>query len=178
MADPRKSARSSGSPSLYDIAPREGYRMRPFERSLPMALLRAREAVMRGFRGMLRGYGLNEQEWRIIRALVEVDRLEIGELADRVFILKPSATRTVRNLQSRGIVARHRSPSDQRRAYISLTDEGRLLFETVAPNSEAEYARLTALVGERDIRQLYELLSRLSQALGTEPAANEDRSEA
>jgi homoprotocatechuate degradation regulator HpaR len=168
MAEPRKSGRASGPPSLYDIAPREGW-MRPFERSLPMALLRAREAVMRGFRAMLRRYGLNEQEWRIIRALVEVDRLEIGELADRVFILKPSATRTVRNLQSRGIVARNRSPSDQRRAYISLTEEGRHLFETVAPNSEAEYARLTELVGERDIHQLYELLSRLSQALGAEP---------
>ena len=47
--------------------------MRPFEQSLPMALLRAREAVMRGFRRVLREHGLNEQEWRIIRALKEVD---------------------------------------------------------------------------------------------------------
>ena len=52
-----------------------------------MALLRAREAVMRGFRRQLRAHGLNEQEWRIMRALVEVDRIEIGELAERVFIL-------------------------------------------------------------------------------------------
>ena len=45
-----------------------GRTMRPFDQSLPMALLRAREAVMRGFRRVLREYGLNEQEWRIIRA--------------------------------------------------------------------------------------------------------------
>ena len=44
--------------------------MRSFEKSLPMALLRAREAVMRGFRRQLREHGLNEQEWRIIRALM------------------------------------------------------------------------------------------------------------
>ena len=153
-------------PSLYDIKPREGYRMRPFERSLPMALLRAREAVMRGFRSMLRGHGLNEQEWRIIRALVEVDQLEIGELADRVYILKPSATRTVRNLQGRGIVSRSRSESDQRRAFIALTKQGRRLFATVAPHSEAEYARLTALIGEGEIHALYGLLKRVSEALG------------
>ena len=70
--------------------------IRPFEQSLPMALLRAREAVMRGFRKWLREHGVNEQEWRIMRALMEVDRIEIGELAECVFILKPSATRTIR----------------------------------------------------------------------------------
>src|SRR5689334_10313602 len=89
--------------------------MRPFEQSLPMALLRAREAVMRGFRKSLREHGLNEQEWRIMRALMEADRIEIGELAERVFILKPSATRTIKNLQARKIVSRSRSSSDQRR---------------------------------------------------------------
>ncbi len=140
--------------------------MRPFERSLPMALLRAREAVMRGFRRLLRGHGLNEQEWRIIRALAEVERLEMGELADRVFILKPSATRTVRNLQGRDIVSRARADSDQRKAYIALTPAGRALFDAVAPESEAEYARLTALIGEADVRALYALLNRVGTVLG------------
>lgn len=161
-----KPARRGKAPSLYDIAPGEGLRMRPFERSLPMALLRAREGVMRGFRRMLRGHGLNEQEWRIIRALAEVERLEMGELADRVFILKPSATRTVRNLQGRDIVSRTRADSDQRKAYIALTPAGRALFSTVAPDSEAEYARLTAIIGEDDIHALYALLNRVGTALG------------
>jgi homoprotocatechuate degradation regulator HpaR len=160
-----KRGAASASPSLYDIAPKSGAQMRPFERSLPMALLKAREAVMRGFRRLLREHGLNEQEWRIIRALFEVDKIEIGELADQVFILKPSATRTIRNLQTRKIVSRTRSDSDQRRAYIALTAAGRDLFATVAPESEAEYARLTDLVGEENVQQLYALLSRLSSAL-------------
>ena len=147
--------------------------MRPFERSLPMALLRAREAVMRGFRRMLREHGLNEQEWRIIRALAEVDRIEIGELADQVFILKPSATRTVRNLEDREIVSRSRSSSDMRRAYISLTEAGRDLFEAVAPTSEAEYARLTRLIGEREMEDLYALLSRIPKVLGGSASGSE-----
>src|SRR5689334_7650271 len=99
MAD--ASASRSASPTV----------IRPFDQSLPMALLRAREAVMRGFRRLLRTHELNEQEWRIMRALVEADRLEIGELAGRVFILKPSATRTVKNLEMRGIVSRSRPSS-------------------------------------------------------------------
>jgi homoprotocatechuate degradation regulator HpaR len=139
--------------------------MRPFERSLPMALLRAREAVMRGFRRVLREHGLNEQEFRIIRALMEVDQIEIGELAESVFILKPSATRTIKNLQAREIVSRTRSTSDQRRAFISLTRRGRDLFDQLAPLNEAEYTRITNLIGSDDMKELYELLRRVTDTL-------------
>jgi homoprotocatechuate degradation regulator HpaR len=139
--------------------------MRPFDQSLPMALLRAREAVMRGFRRLLREHGLNEQEWRIMRALMEADQLEIGELAERVFILKPSATRTVQNLEARGIVARSRPVSDQRRSLISLTAKGRSLFAELAPHSEREYARITRLVGASDMDELYLLIGRVTDAL-------------
>jgi homoprotocatechuate degradation regulator HpaR len=142
-----------------------GRTMRPFDQSLPMALLRAREAVMRGFRRVLREYGLNEQEWRIIRALMEVDQIDIGELAERVFILKPSATRTVKNLQRRKLVNRHKSTRDQRRAYISLTPEARDLFDRLAPENEAEYSRITNVIGGSDMQELYELLRRITARL-------------
>jgi homoprotocatechuate degradation regulator HpaR len=139
--------------------------MRPFDQSLPMALLRAREAVMRGFRRLLRAHGLNEQEWRIMRALMEADQLEIGELAERVFILKPSASRTVKNLEARGIVSRSRPSSDQRRALIALTLRGRALFDELAPHSELEYARISRVVGGNDMDELYRLLGRITDAL-------------
>ena len=100
-----------------------------------------------------------------MRALVEVDRIEIGELAECVFILKPSATRTIKNLEARGIVSRTRSSADQRRAFIALTGFGRRLFEGLAPHSEVEYARITKLVGPADMQELYELLRRVTEKL-------------
>jgi homoprotocatechuate degradation regulator HpaR len=139
--------------------------MRPFDQSLPMALLRAREAVMRGFRRLLRAQGLNEQEWRIMRALMEAGELEIGELAERVFILKPSASRTVKNLQERGIISRTRVTSDQRRALLAVTPLGRALFDRLAPQSEEEYARITRLIGAVQTKQLYQLLQQVTDAL-------------
>ena len=48
-----------------------GFPMRAFSRSLPMQLLRAREAVMQRFRPMLHQHGVTEQQWRVIRVLVE-----------------------------------------------------------------------------------------------------------
>ena len=120
---------------------------------------------MRGFRRLLRAHGLNEQEWRIMRALMEADQLEIGELAERVFILKPSASRTVKNLENRGIVRRSRPSSDQRRALIALTLRGRALFDELAPHSELEYARISRVVGGNDMDELYRLLGRITDAL-------------
>jgi DNA-binding MarR family transcriptional regulator len=96
---------------------------------------------------------------------MEVDQIDIGELAERVFILKPSATRTVKNLQRRNLVNRYKSARDQRRAYISLTPEARDLFDRLAPKNEAEYSRITSVIGEGDMQELYELLRRVTDRL-------------
>ena len=68
--------------------------MREFSRSLPMSLLRAREAVMRQFRPSLRNHGLTEQQWRILRALTAVDTIEVTELARVAFLLVEVAGQT------------------------------------------------------------------------------------
>ena len=57
--------------------------MRDFAHSLPMALLKAREAVMAGFRPDLEAHGLTEQQWRVLRVLTEHPGITAGELAER-----------------------------------------------------------------------------------------------
>ena len=56
--------------------------IRAFDRSLPMVLLLAREAVMERFRPMLRDFGVTEQQWRVLRYLDEVGSMDLVELAD------------------------------------------------------------------------------------------------
>ncbi len=46
-----------------------GTAIRPFAHSLPMRLLRVREALMQNFRPHLLAHGMSEQQWRIVRAL-------------------------------------------------------------------------------------------------------------
>src|SRR6185437_11881019 len=75
--------------------------MREFSRSLPMSLLRAREAVMRQFRPSLRRHDLTEQQWRILRALAAIDAIEVTELARTAFLLGPSLSRILRDLDLR-----------------------------------------------------------------------------
>lgn len=139
--------------------------MRPFERSLPMALMNAREAVMMGFRKILGEHGVNEQQWRVIRALVETDQLEIGVLAVRINLLGPSLTRILQNLGQRGLVTRNPVEGDQRRRVVALTPKGRELFDRVSPRSEAEYRRIESLIGPEKLEELYRVLEHTRRTL-------------
>ena len=78
--------------------------MRDFKHSLPMELLKAREAAMARFRPMLRNHGLTEQQWRVIRALSEYGKIDASELARRSFLLAPSLTRILRFLEQEDIL--------------------------------------------------------------------------
>src|ERR1700680_3082213 len=98
--------------------------MREFSRSLPMSLLRAREAVMRQFRPSLRSHGLTEQQWRILRALAAVDAIEVTGLARVAFRLGPSLSRILRDLEASHLIERKLAKSDLRRAVVSISAKG------------------------------------------------------
>src|SRR5215472_5009922 len=89
-----------------------GLPMRPFSESLPMALLRAREAVMRLFRPGLRQRRVTEQQWRILRALAHAGPLEISELAETTCLLAPSLSRILPELERRSLISRRQVDSD------------------------------------------------------------------
>jgi homoprotocatechuate degradation regulator HpaR len=147
-------------------------RTRPFHESLPMKLMRAREAVMRRFRPHLRSHGMTDQQWRILRALAEEEQIELLELSHRCMIQPPSLSRTVPALTERGLVRRDDHPTDRRRALISLTAEGRALFEEMAAESAEIYRQLAQDIGEETLTDIFTMLDKLIDAV--EGSAAED----
>lgn len=147
-------------PDTAEIAP-----MRDFKHSLPMELLKAREAAMARFRPMLRRHGLTEQQWRVIRALSDYKKIDAGELAQRSFLLAPSLTRILQFLERGKIVRRFTGSNDQRRSTIVLTAKGKRLFETVAPDSEALYVEIEQDFADHKLEELYELLAEFTESL-------------
>lgn len=137
--------------------------IREFERSLPMALLRARESVMRRFRPILAGHELTEQQWRVLRALVDADGpVSVGELAERTFLLGPSLSRMLVTLDERRLIVRTPGIGDARRADITISDDGIDLVARIAPESEAAYERIADALDDGELDQLYGLLARLA----------------
>src|SRR6478735_2989991 len=146
--------------------------MRDFSRSLPMSLLRAREAVMRQFRPKLREHGLTEQQWRILRALAAIDAVEVTELARTAFLLGPSLSRILRDLEARNLIERKTAKADQRRSMVSISKEGVKLMAAVAPSSEAIYAEITQRFGARKLAELQEMLGQLESCLASTGASD------
>src|ERR1700738_165339 len=160
----KKSPQNSGSDPAGASAVRR-LPMREFSRSLPMSLLRAREAVMRQFRPSLRNPGLTEQQWRILRALAAIDTIEVTELARVAFLLGPSLSRILRDLEARHLIERRTDKADLRRAVVSISDKGLKLMEVVAPSSEAIYAEITQRYGAPNLGELQAMLGALEASL-------------
>lgn len=139
--------------------------LRGFEHSLPMELLKAREAAMARFRPMLRDHGLTEQQWRVIRALADYDNIDASELARRSFLLAPSLTRILQHLESEKLVKRLSDASDQRRSVLTLTAKGKKVFSEVAPDSAALYEDIESRFGSDRLALLYELLEEFHQSI-------------
>ena len=136
--------------------------IREFEQSLPMALMRAREAVMRHFRPILTDHDLTEQQWRVLRALNDATGpISVGELAERTFLLGPSLSRMLASLDERGLIERA-AGNDARRAEISISNEGLALVGRIAPLSEAAYQQIEHQLNPGEVDQLADLLARLS----------------
>src|SRR4051794_6172221 len=152
--------------------------MRDFSQSLPMALLRAREAVMRQFRPSLRQHGLTEQQWRILRALTAVGTIEVTELARVAFLLGPSLSRILRDLEARHLIERAAAKADLRRAMVSISAKGLKLIEAVAPTSEMIYAEITKRYGARKLAELQDMLKALESSLSELEAADDAGAEA
>jgi homoprotocatechuate degradation regulator HpaR len=153
--------------------------MRAFRRSLPMSLLKAREAVMKKFIPHLREHGLSPQQWRVLRALFDArdagePEVEMTALAEQCYLLMPSLSRIVQHLLKRGLIRRRASAADQRRAMISLSDAGGQLVELMSVQSEARYEHITRVFGYGKLELLYELLDELTEKLS---AAEYDDSE-
>jgi len=161
---PRKKSPNKPQASSSKAASRR-VPMREFSRSLPMSLLRAREAVMRQFRPSLRRHDLTEQQWRILRALAAIDAIEVTELARTAFLLGPSLSRILRDLEARRLIERRIAKADLRRGVVSISEKGVKLMEVVAPSSEAIYAAITKRYGARRLAELQDMLGALEASL-------------
>lgn len=127
------------------------------------------------FRPVLAAHDLTEQQWRVLRALSNAEGpIDVGELADTTFLLGPSLSRILANLDQRSLITRRADPGDQRRSMISLATKGRRLVARVAPKSEREYAEIERLLGPDTLGDLLHLLSELA---ATSPATIDDTQE-
>ena len=143
----------------------------PTRRNLPLLLLRAREGVMSRFRATLHQHGLTEQQWRVLRALLEASPLEPRQICEVCQLHSASATGVLARMEELGLVTRERMAEDQRRVRVSITPKSRALARRMAPLIDAQYRELERCVGAPLLAQVYDTLDTLLLRLGEVPPA-------
>ena len=130
-------------------------------RSLPFALIRARENVMAPIRKMLAESDITEQQWRILRVLLEHGPIEATRLAELAALQLPSQTRILKSMEQRGLVTRTSNSEDKRRQTVVITDDGAAIVERHGDQAAALARRFQDVLGKRDFDRLLALLEKL-----------------
>lgn len=133
-----------------------------YERSLTVALLRAREATMRRFKRFADAHDLTLPQWRVLRALADGEPLDAGTLCQRCVILPPSLTRILRAMAERGLI-RQVACTDARRHMVQLTPAGEALFQRLVGQSEGTRLEIEKAFGHERMQVLLDLLNDLRE---------------
>jgi homoprotocatechuate degradation regulator HpaR len=150
---------------LLDDAAMPSDRFQLKHRNLPLLLLQAREGIFARFRPLLNAVGLTEQQWRVVRALLDHGPLEPRQIGEVCCLSSPSLTGILARMDDMGLVQRERLEHDQRRVLVSVTEKGESLAADLAPQIEATYQALEAQIGPRFTQDLYAMLDELQRKL-------------
>ena len=143
-------------------------------RNLPHLMLRSREALMDHFRPLLNEQGVTEQQWRVMRALLEGGPLEPRQLCEICLISSPSIAGVLARMEEAGLVERERMDHDLRRVNVTLSNRGRQLARGMASRVDDRYEALERLVGVKQLTQVYDVLDMLLRMLEAAEAGNSD----
>ncbi len=135
--------------------------LRRTARSLPIALLRARERVMGPIREILNESGISEQKFRVIRVLDEAGPMEQTALAQASCLLLPSLTRMLRAMEGEGLLTRASDPTDGRKSIVTVTDKGRQILQDHAGDAAALFADFEDRFGKARMEELLDMLEDL-----------------
>lgn len=142
-------------------------------RNLPLLLLQAREGVFSKFRPILNDAGVTEQQWRVIRALLEHGPMEPRQISEICCLSNPSLAGILARMDELGLVHRERFQNDQRRVLVSVSTKGTDLAGELAPRIEATYRELETLIGQTFARDLYQTLDLLLEKVGRNATPSE-----
>lgn len=132
------------------------------ETFLPYLLNQAAEATSLAFETDYRGeYGLSRAQWRVMANLGRFGAMTASQICRRTHEEKTRVSRSVQALADRGWLRREAVAGDRRSERLSLTAEGRAVFDRLGARAAAFDRALRARLGP-EAAALEGLLRRLA----------------
>lgn len=118
-------------------------------------------------------YKISLNEFRLLMTIGALEKTASHELAEVTGVNVMSVSRAVATLQRHGRIEVVRDPENRRRKWLTLTSEGRRLYEIMRPQSEKVAEYLLSDLSEAEIAQFGTILSHLIATLeATDVAGN------
>ncbi|MCC6243454.1 MAG: MarR family transcriptional regulator [Gemmatimonadaceae bacterium] len=122
-------------------------------------LQRASALFERALARSLEPHNLTTGQFAVLEVLAQADTLGCSEVGKRLAGPSPDVTRLLDRLESVGLVSRERDKEDRRVVYTKITDAGRALLNSAAPDVRASEQRAFLSLSDSEQRELARLLS-------------------
>lgn len=110
-------------------------------------------------------YDLTIAQWRVLAWLQQSQPLTAKRICQLTAMDKARVSRAVAQLLERDLIQRRRDDTDQRTRWLTLTDTGHDLLDSVIPGALAWESDLVATLSEAEYRDFFRLLSKLEAGL-------------
>jgi homoprotocatechuate degradation regulator HpaR len=127
------------------------------------------------FRPHHRKGGITEQQWRVIRVLYLDGETDATTLARRSYLLAPSLSRILKDLEAAGHIRRRPGQDDSRQSLLSLSPEGSATVTRAAPFLDGIHREIARRFGRDRVDELLAMLAELERALANPPNRKESR---
>ncbi|WP_251554468.1 MarR family winged helix-turn-helix transcriptional regulator [Neobacillus muris] len=111
------------------------------------------------------GSELTNDQHYILRYIRNHVRCTSSELADAFDVNKSAITAIINRMAERGLIDRTRDPNDRRVVYLTLTEEGSILYETCQEKIELLVESIITRFDQEEITNFITTYEKLAQIL-------------
>jgi DNA-binding MarR family transcriptional regulator len=111
------------------------------------------------------GVEITPEQWMVLVRLWQHEPISQADLGDLTLRDRPTMTRILDGMDTRGWITRGRDPSDARVRLVRLSAEGRALRKKLVPVAKAIVARAEAGIADKDLVTTRETLRRIAANL-------------
>ena len=124
-------------------------------------LHRAQTSVQEATKKDIQQHDLNLTEFAVMELLYHKGDQPIQIIGKKVLIASSSITYVVDKLEKKNLVARVACPTDRRVTFVSLTDEGKQMIESIFPSHEEKIASIFDVLSDEELQNLTDYLKRV-----------------
>ncbi|WP_088042263.1 MarR family winged helix-turn-helix transcriptional regulator [Bacillus sp. EAC] len=97
------------------------------ENQLCFSIYACSREITKLYRPILEKFGLTYPQYLVLLSLWEQDSQSVKELGDKLFLDSGTLTPMLKRMESTGLIFRKRDSNDERKVFISLTEDGKNL---------------------------------------------------